>query len=97
MGRGGGLNLGFGVIAYSLPAYDDYAGQAIYKFARNYQRYEPDFQLEGRTKRPVRILDFRSIDKERTTLRKKFQFLDRKRTEYWYDGLSVPAIEWLMA
>lgn len=92
----GGLNLGFGVIGYSLPIYDDYAHQAIYGMARNYQEYVPNFELGGRTKQPVRILDYRPTAKERTNLRKRYRFLEAKRTEYWYDGLSESGIEWFM-
>lgn len=99
LGDGGGLNLGLGIIGYSLPNYDDYARQAIYKVAKNYQHYEPDFELNGRTKRPVRILDFRSIDNEKAELQRSYQFLDKdvNRTQYWYKGLSFEGIEWFMA
>ena len=97
LGSSGGLNLGFGVIGYSLPIYDDYACLAIYKIARNYQGYEPDLQLDGRAKRPVRILDYRPTDEARKDLQAKYQFLDSRRTEYWYDGLSDDGIESFMA
>ena len=96
-GRAGGLQLGFGVIGYSLPDYDDYARQAIYKFSQNYQGYAPDFELDGRIKQPVRILDYRPNDSNKTDLRTSYRFMDTKRTEYWYDGLSDEAIEWFMA
>lgn len=100
LGRSGGsLNLGLGIIGYSLPDYDDYACQTIYKIARNYQHFEPDFQLDGRAKQPVRILDFRPTTKAKTELRKRYQFMekDRKRTQYWYKGLSSDGIEWFLA
>jgi hypothetical protein len=96
-GRGGGLQLGLGVIGYSLPDYDDYARQTIYKFSKNYQGYEPDFELDGRVKRPARILDYRPTDSEKADLRTRYQFMDAKRTEYWYDGISDEGIEWFMA
>jgi hypothetical protein len=86
-----------GVIGYSLPDYDDYARQTIYKFSKNYQGYEPDFELDGRVKRPVRILDYRPTDSEKADLRTRYQFMDAKRTEYWYDGISNEGIEWFMA
>jgi hypothetical protein len=99
LGVGGGLNLGLGIIGYSLPDYDDYARQAIYKFARNYQQYEPDFELGGRVKQPARILDFRPTDDGKAELQRSYQFMDKdvNRTQYWYKGLSSDGIEWLMA
>jgi len=97
LGRSGGLNLGFGIIGYSLPVYDDYACQAIYKIAQNYQEYEPDFELGGRVKRPVRIMDLRSTESAKKDLQKTYQFMERKRTEYWYSGLCQDGIEWFMA
>lgn len=99
LGRSGGLNLGLGIIGYSLPDYDDYACQTIYKVARNYQQYEPDFELDGRTKQPIRILDFRPKDNEKEDLQKRYQFMNKdvSRTQYWYKGLSLEGIEWFMA
>jgi hypothetical protein len=97
LGRAGGMNLGFGVVGYSLPCYDDYARQTIYKIARNYQDYEPDLVLEGRMKRPVRILDYRLTDNTKAELQSRYRFLHAKRTQYWFDGLSEAGIEWFMA
>lgn len=82
-----------------MPDYDDYACQTIYKVARNYQQYEPDFELDGRTKQPIRILDFRPKDNEKEDLQKRYQFMNKdvSRTQYWYKGLSLEGIEWFMA
>ena len=96
-GRAGGLQLGLGIIGYSLPDYDDYARQLIYKLSKNYQEYEPDFELNGRVKRPVRVLDFRAAESDQAGLRARYQFMNPKRTQYWYDGLSEKGIEWFMA
>jgi hypothetical protein len=96
LGKSGGLNLGFGIIGYSLPRYDDYACQAIYKMARNYQYYEPNHKIEGRQKRPIRILDLRTTNKSRQSLRNRYCFMKRNRTDYRYDGLSIDSINWIM-
>lgn len=96
-GQGGGLQLGLGIIGYSLPDYDDYARQAIYRISRNYQEYEPDFELGGRKKRPIRILDYRPSESEKSNLRKRYQFLNTERTEFWYEGISSEGIDWFMS
>jgi hypothetical protein len=96
-GRSGGLNLGLGVIGYSLPGYDDYARQAIFKISQNFQGFEPDFELDGRTKQPVRILDYRPSDSAKADLHASYQFLDPLKTEYWYSGLTTDAINWFMS
>ncbi len=96
LGRAGGMNLGLGVIGYSLPDYDDYARQAIYRIARNYQRFEPNLELDGLTKTPVRLLDFRQDEAGIDDLRGRYRFLDWTRTEIWKDGMSPEAVDWLM-
>ena len=40
----GGLHLSLCIIGYSLPKYDEYAMQAIYHVARNYQYFEPELE-----------------------------------------------------
>lgn len=97
MARDGGLCLGFGVVGYSMPPYDDYAVQALYSIAGNYQGAEPDYELQGRKKRPVRILDYRPSVSAKRQLRKRYRFLVKSRTKYWYKGLSRESIDWLMA
>ena len=49
--QAGGLNLGLGVIGYSLPHYDEYARQALYHLMRNYTEYEFDTEMMGLKKR----------------------------------------------
>jgi hypothetical protein len=97
LANSGGLNVGFGIIGYSLPSYDDYACQAIYSVARNYQGYEPDFELDGRAKRPARVLDFRPTDEAKEALRSRYCFLEESRTQYWFDGMSERSIDWFLA
>jgi hypothetical protein len=97
MANSGGLFLNFGIIGYSLPDYDDYARQAIYEMGRNYREFVPNLELGGRRKQPFRILDYKTNNTAKASLRKRYKFLGEKQTEYWYDGLSRDAIEWFMA
>ena len=97
MANSGGLFLSFGVIGYSLPDYDDYARQVIYVMSKNYREYDPNFELGGRRKQPFRVLDYKIDNKAKVNLRKRYKFLDGKRTKYWFDGLSKDALEWFMA
>jgi hypothetical protein len=93
----GGLNLGFNIVGYSQPTNDEYARQMLFHMMRNYQGYEPDFELNGRRKTKARILDFREGFWARRTLRARYQFCEKARTEYWWRGFSSDAVEWLFA
>ncbi len=94
--RGGGLNLSLSIIGYSLPSYDDYAMQAIYHIARNYQHYEPDFEHEGRTKTKVRIVDFQPTPDAACRFRDRYRFLDWSRTETCFTGFDTSAADWVL-
>jgi hypothetical protein len=94
--RAGGLNLSLGIVGYSLPKYDDYAMQAIYHIARNYQHYEPDFTSNGRTKTKVRIVDFLTTESAAIAFRHRYRFLDWDRTETYFSGFDNNAVDWLM-
>jgi hypothetical protein len=92
MANSGGLFLSFGVIGYSLPDYDDYARQAIFIMSKSYREYDPNFEFGGRRKQPFRILDYKTNNRAKASLRNRYKFLGAKQTEYWYDGLSRDAI-----
>lgn len=93
----GGLNLGIGIVGYSLPAYDNYAKQALYHIIRNYQNYEPDLSFDGRTKAKLRILDFDPDSvSENKTIELRYRFSDPNRTEFWYKGFNDAAVDWLL-
>lgn len=94
--RMGGLNLGLSVVGYSLPLYDDYARQALYHVFSNYTGYEPDYEYEGRRKRPIRILDNRPSTDSGADIRASYRFADWSRTELRLDGFSPQSLEWLM-
>jgi hypothetical protein len=95
--RAGGLNLSLGFIGYSLPAYDDYAMQAIYHVARNYQYVEPDFELDGRRKTKVRIIDFQPNEEAAQRFRDRYRFLDWSRTEACFTGFDSSAVDWFLS
>lgn len=94
--RVGGVNLLLGFIGYSLPAYDDYARQAIYHVARNYQYYAPDLEYEGRRKAKVRIIDFQPDDDSIRGFRDRYRFLDWSRTEACFTGFNVSSADWIL-
>ena len=94
--RTGGLHLSLCIVGYSVPKYDEYAMQAIYHIARNYQYYEPNLEHNGRKKTKVRIVDFRRTPRSVAELRNRFRFLDWSRTETWFDGFSEESAEWVL-
>jgi hypothetical protein len=94
--QAGALNLGFGVIGYSLPNYDEYAKQALYHLMRNYTEVEPTLELEGITKRPLRIVDYCQPGESDWVIRKNYSFLNWQMTELNANGLSTESVEWLM-
>ncbi len=94
--KGGALNLGLGVIGYSLPNYDEYARQALYHLMRNYTEVEPELELNGVAKRPMRIIDYCQPGESDWLIRKSYSFLNWQRTEVNSSGLSANSVEWLM-
>ena len=97
MQEGGGLNLSLGVIGYSLPAADEYARQALYHLFRNYTGYEPDLELFGRKKTPIRILDSAPPGDSGTDIRSRYRFADWSRTDLRLDGFNETTLEWVLA
>ena len=87
----GGLNLSICVVGYSLPKYDEYARQALYRVFSNYVSYEPELEFQGRKKTPIRILD-RNPD-----IRRRYRFADWSRAELNLEGLKESTVEWLFA
>lgn len=94
--RFGGLNLSLGIIGYSLPQYDNYAMQALYHIAENYQNFEPDLINNGRQKTKVRVVDFQPTADSAKKFRDRYNFLDWSRTETWFDGFSSEAADWIL-
>jgi len=94
--RTGRMNLSFGIIGYSLPKYDDYAMQVLYRIARNYQHYEPNLEFEGRKKTNVRIIDFQATPDAQKQFRDRYQFLDWTRTDAVFTGFDSDAADWFL-
>ena len=57
----GGMNLGLGVIGYSLPDHDEYARQVLYHIFRNYTDLEPNLAIGKVKKKFAKIIDFAPI------------------------------------
>jgi hypothetical protein len=94
--RWGSLNLGLAVVGYSLPPYDMYARQALYRVFRNYTECEPDYEFDGRKKQTVRILDYRPEGDSGADIRASYRFADWSRTDLCLQGFSEESLEWLM-
>jgi hypothetical protein len=95
--RAGGMNLGLGVIGYSLPPYDNYARQALYSVFDNYTGFEPDLSFDGRTKGKVRILDRRTDLGAEADLKLRYMFADPARTEFRLDGMNQDSLNWFLS
>ena len=91
----GGHNLSICVIGYSLPAYDEYARQGFFRMFRNYTNYLPDLQFQGRKKTPIRILDYGSGEAAENGIRRRYSFVEQRRTEINLEGLNESTIEWI--
>jgi hypothetical protein len=92
----GGLHLSLCIIGYSLPKYDEYAMQAIYHVARNYQYFEPNLRHRGRKKTKVRIIDFQPTRRGIAGFRRRYHFLNWRRTEARFDGFNEESVDWLL-
>lgn len=95
LSRSGGWNLGLNVIGYSLPAFDEYAVQALYTMSRNFFGSDPDLQWEGYSKRPMRLLQLAVRPEDIAQIKARYRFVDWARTECWHDGFSMEAVDWL--
>ena len=93
--EGGGLQLSLAFVGYSLPDHDFYAKQAFYYLVRNYQGYEPNLELFGRTKTKIRFVDLCTDKASVSRLKDQYRFVDWKRAEIWKNGLNEGAVKWL--
>jgi hypothetical protein len=93
----GGVGFGLGLIGYSLPAYDEYARQALFHIMRNYTECAFDIEYMGNTKKPIRIIDSTLPGSSNWEIRKNYSFLNWDRTHINTNGLSLDSIDWLMS
>lgn len=94
LGQAGGYNLGVVVIGYSLPSHDDYAKQALFRLAHNYQEswWEEDF-FDERRKEKVIVVDKQEGDAERREFMSRYGFLDSAKTEFVWEGFNRSAVD----
>jgi hypothetical protein len=92
----GGLNLGLGIMGYSLPPHDEYARQALYHLIRNYTEFEPDFEINGLRKGPVRILDYVPEGQSGWEIRRSYSFINWGHCELNTTGVDVESVDWIM-
>ncbi|MBE3134060.1 MAG: SIR2 family protein [Acidobacteria bacterium] len=93
LARGGFLNYGMAIIGYSLPPQDEYARQAIYTLATNYQAsYGWEADADGRRKSPLVIVDQRPDEGGRQQCRERYRFVDWGRARLLTEGFNNEAI-----
>jgi hypothetical protein len=96
LGQAGGWNLSVVIIGYSLPAYDQYAKQALYNVVTNFSLVNPELEFGGRRKTKVRVVDFRPTEDSRRLLHETYRFLTPDNSEFWYEGLNEDAVRWAL-
>ncbi len=97
MQESGGFNLSLGVVGYSLPEADQYARQAMYYLFNNYLGFEPDLEIMGNRKAPIRILDSAPVGDSGIDIRGRYRFADWSRTDLNLNGFNEDTLEWLLA
>lgn len=95
IGEGGGMNLGMVIIGYSLPPHDDHARQAIYRLTDNYTGFEPDLEIGGVRKLPLRMVNRTRGKREAEEFRSRYRFLNWDRTETWLDGFGLESLDFI--
>ena len=93
----GPAHLSVGVVGYSLPPHDEYARQVLYRVFSNYTGWDPDLEIGGRKKTPIRIVDFAPPSDSGADIRSRYRFADWTRTELRMDGFNESSAEWLLA
>jgi hypothetical protein len=96
MNRGGVLNFSFGIVGYSLPQHDDHGLQVIYETSTNFQYAEQNFTFDGRTKAPLRIIDFQESEEAIAAFKERYRFLDWTRVEARFNGFNEENADWIM-
>lgn len=94
MGGVGGMNFRMAIIGFSLSSHDEYARQAIYRIAKNYQSVHWDLVWDeaGRKKTPVIVIDFKSAP-EAEAFKNRYAFLNWGRAQLFLDGFCEKALE----
>ena len=93
LGRAGGMNLSMAIIGFSLPPQDDYARQAIYRLARNYQEVYWEEERLGMRKGPLVLVDFRQSEAEQCDFKKRYGFVDWAKAHCCLDGFERETLQ----
>ena len=88
------MNFGMAIIGYSLPPQDDYARQAVYTLAKNYQEGDGwEKEVSGLQKSPLVIVDYCPDDESLRKFQDRYRFIDWQRATLCTDGFNSEAIE----
>ncbi len=90
---GGSLNFGLAIIGFSLTNHDEYIHRIIYTISKNYQNNYWGEDLYGFKKTKLKLIDFRATEDDINNLKKRYCFLDEKKTLYHLKGFNSEAIE----
>lgn len=95
MGRSGGYNLGISIIGFSLPKHDEYIRVGLYQMISHYQQSWWKGKMLDVLKDNVRLVDYRSDEKDIRNFKTRFSFIDPSRTNYFFSGFNTEAIKFL--
>lgn len=95
LGRAGGYNLGISVSGFSLPKHDEYIRIGLFQMISNYQQSWWDEKMLNFMKDNVRLIDHRGDGRSIAEYKARYSFVDPARAEYFFDGFSNDAIEFL--
>tara|TARA_R110001599_G_scaffold336565_1_gene554366 strand:- start:5813 stop:7075 length:1263 start_codon:yes stop_codon:yes gene_type:complete len=95
IGQSGGYNLGLNIIGFSLPEHDDYIRISLFKMVENYQSVCWDDRLLDSLKDNVKVVDYRTCEAGKADLRSRYSFIDEEKSEFYTDGFSSKAVEFL--
>lgn len=95
IGSAGGLNLGMVMIGYSVPPHDEHARQAVYRLTNNYTEFEPNLEIRGVRKAPLRLVNVAHNEHEGQLFKTRYRFVNWNRTETWLDGFNQESLDFI--
>lgn len=93
LGQVGRMNLGLGIVGFSLPDHDDYVRQVIYRFVKNYEAGESE--IFGLKRNPIVLVDRRMSSEEVQWFRRRYSFVDWEQARVHLGGFDEQAVEML--
>lgn len=97
MGQAGVYNLGISVIGFSLPMHDEYIRIVLYQMISNYQQSWWDEKMLDMLKDNVRLVDYRTTEKQIAEYKARYSFVESNKAEYFFDGFGDCAIDFLFS